>query len=135
MFINPGVLMHPIHILLLCLALFSCGNTQTEKQAAPQISTAQIEQGQALYKRYGCAVCHGATGRGDGQMARTLNPRPRDFHDPSAYKYGRSLEAISRIIAKGALNERGMGMPGYPQIPEAELRAIAGYIVSLQTQP
>lgn len=129
--------MHPICILFFCLVLLSCGENQTEKQSAPQpqISATQLEQGQALYKRYGCAVCHGAMGRGDGQMARTLNPRPRDFHDPSAYKYGRSLEAISRIIEKGALNERGMGMPGYPQIPETERIALAGYIVSLQTQP
>lgn len=33
---------------------------------------------QALYDRE-CAVCHGATGQGDGPAAYLLNPKPRDF--------------------------------------------------------
>ena len=105
---------------------------KAEPPQRPQFTAAELEKGQALYKKYGCAVCHGRNGRGNGQIARTLNPRPRDFHDPTVYKYGRSVAAVSRTILKGALNERGMGMPGYPQIPEGERKAIAAFIVSLQ---
>ncbi len=32
-----------------------------------------------LYARH-CAVCHGATGRGDGPAAGLLTPPPRDLH-------------------------------------------------------
>lgn len=125
-------------VLIVALCLLGMGCQQTPEQtpaATPQPSTTQIEQGHALFKRYGCAVCHGKSGHGDGQIARTLNPRPRDFHDPSAYKFGRSIDAIARTIEKGALNERGMGMPGYPQIPEEERKTIAAFLVSLQNQP
>ncbi len=115
--------------------LLACQNPPEQTANPPQrpkFTVADIERGQFLYKKYGCAVCHGRNGHGNGQIARTLNPRPRDFHDPTVYKYGRSVAAVSRTILKGALNERGMGMPGYPQIPEEEREVIAIFIVSLQ---
>ena len=28
-----------------------------------------------------CAMCHGATGQGDGQAAAALNPKPRNYTD------------------------------------------------------
>lgn len=37
-----------------------------------------IAAGKQLYDR-NCAVCHGAKGRGDGEGAMTLNPRPSDL--------------------------------------------------------
>ena len=43
-------------------------------------TTAQTpdSDGAALYQQR-CASCHGKTGRGDGEYAGLLNPRPRDF--------------------------------------------------------
>lgn len=131
--------MRKTFISVLCMvALAACSSKAPEQKMAQQAQTqaspsdAQIAQGATLYRRYGCAVCHGKEGYGNGQIARTLNPPPRDFHDISAYKFGHSLETISHTIQKGALNERGMGMPGYPQIPDTERNALAAYIVSLQ---
>ena len=127
--------MSRLYLAVLFSLLVACQNPPEQKAEPiqrPQFTAAELEKGQALYKKYGCAVCHGRNGRGNGQIARTLNPRPRDFHDPTVYKYGHSLEAVSRTILKGALDERGMGMPGYPQIPEGEREAIAAFIVSLQ---
>lgn len=129
--------MHRLYFAALFSLLMACQDPPAQKAEPPQrpqFTAAELEKGQALYTKYGCAVCHGRNGRGNGQIARTLNPRPRDFHDPTVYKYGRSVEAVSRTILNGALNERGMGMPGYPQIPEEERRAIAAFIVSLQDQ-
>ncbi|MDP6042388.1 MAG: cytochrome c [Candidatus Latescibacteria bacterium] len=126
--------MSRLYIVALFCILTACQNAPEQKpEPQPQQITAEtIQKGQDLYKRYGCAVCHGRNGHGNGQIARTLNPRPRDFHDSKTYKNGRSIEAVSRTILKGALNERGMGMPGYPQIREEERKTIATFIVSLQ---
>ena len=130
-----GDVMFRLFLTAFCVILMACQNPPEQKAESPQqpqFAAADIERGKVLYKKYGCAVCHGRNGHGNGQIARTLNPRPRDFHDPKVYKYGRSVEAVSRTILKGALNERGMGMPGYPQISEEERRIISIFIVSLQ---
>lgn len=37
-------------------------------------------QGKFLYERH-CIVCHGPRGRGDGELAPTLIPRPRSFRE------------------------------------------------------
>ncbi|MBT3605853.1 MAG: cytochrome c [Candidatus Latescibacteria bacterium] len=124
------------HIIwILCLAVMACQEAPKEEPVVvKKTSEAELQQGQALYKRYGCAVCHGRSGHGNGQIARTLNPRPRDFHKVKEYKFGRSVAAITRTIEKGTINERGMGMPGYPQIVETERKLIAAFIVSLQEE-
>ncbi len=84
--------------------------------------------GKALFTRNGCAVCHGPEGRGDGQIAATLQPPPRDFRDPAAYKNGHSKAAIARTIQKGM---PATAMPGYPHLSAEERERIAAYIRSL----
>ncbi len=87
-----------------------------------------VAEGKALFTRNGCAVCHGPDGRGDGQIAATLKPPPRDFRDPAAYKNGHSKAAIARTIQKGM---PGTSMPGYRHLSEEEREQIAAYIRSL----
>ena len=87
-----------------------------------------VAQGKALFTRNGCAVCHGPDGRGDGQIAETLQPPPRDFRDPAAYKNGHSEAAIARTIQKGM---PGTSMPGYRHLSAEEREQIAAYIRSL----
>ena len=88
-------------------------------------ATGAVEQGKALFTRNGCAVCHGPDGRGDGQIAATLKPPPRDFRDPAAYKNGHSKAAIARTIQKGM---PGTSMPGYGHLSAEEREQIAAYI-------
>jgi len=99
--------------------------------AAPP-AAASIEQGRTLFLSYGCAACHGKEGRGDGIVAPTLDPRPRNFHDPSSYRFGASAAIIARTIGDGITASR---MPAYPQIPAEEREQIASYVVSLQKKP
>ena len=87
-----------------------------------------VAQGKALFIRNGCAVCHGPDGRGDGQIAATLKPPPRDFRDPAAYKNGHSKAAIARTIQKGM---PGTSMPGYGHLSAEEREQMAAYIRSL----
>ena len=43
--------------------------------ASAAMSPSDLEQGRVIYQRH-CADCHGAEGKGDGQQATSLSPRP-----------------------------------------------------------
>ena len=113
-----GILIRSFLLALLC----GCGS-------AAEREVSRVESGRALFKRNGCAVCHGVDGRGDGQIASSLKPPPRDLRDFQAYKKGHSEEEIARTIERGI---PGSSMPGYPHVSAADRRAIAQYIRSLQ---
>jgi cytochrome c oxidase cbb3-type subunit I/II len=88
------------------------------------------ERGRQLYAQHGCAVCHGADGRGDGPSAKRLDAPPRDFADARSYSQGSSRERIAAAIRNGT-----GAMPGFPDISESDASDIAAWIVSLQRQP
>ena len=115
-----GIVRRSFLLALLC----GCGS-------AVERESSGVENGRALFKRNGCAVCHGADGRGDGQVASSLKPPPRDFRDLRAYKNGHSVEEIARTIERGI---PGSTMPGYAHVAAADRREIAKYIRSLQQQ-
>lgn len=99
-----------------------CGGQEREEDPA-----AQVAVGKDLYTRNGCAVCHGDGGRGDGRMAPSLKPPPRDFTDKTAYSRGPGLEQIKATIRTGT-----GAMPAYPHIKSGDIQLIARYIQSLQ---
>jgi mono/diheme cytochrome c family protein len=35
---------------------------------------------------YDCAICHGSTGDGNGELAKDMKPPPKDYRDPAALK-------------------------------------------------
>ena len=97
------------------------------------VRTAEISKGRRLYKQNGCYVCHGEQGKGDGKLAHTLDPKPRDLADAQSYRKGVELEQIMETVRKGI----GVGkvvMPGYGHLSKADRRCIARYLVSLQSQ-
>jgi mono/diheme cytochrome c family protein len=89
--------------------------------------TGAEERGRQLYAERGCAVCHGANGRGDGPSAKRLDAPPRDFADVRAYSQGAGRDDIAASIRRGA-----GAMPPFRDITESEARDIAAWIVSLQ---
>jgi high-affinity iron transporter len=95
--------------------------------AAPSPS---IEQGRSLYSTNGCVTCHGPAGHGDGPIAKTLVPAPRDFRDAAAFKNGTEEAAIARTLADG-LAAKGGGMPRFDHLTEYERRSIALFVRSL----
>ena len=103
-----GIVVRLSLIALLC----ACGTPAEQDKSV-------VERGKALFTRNGCAVCHGADGRGDGQVASSLKPPPRDFRDLQAYKNGYSVEEIARTIELGI---PGSTMPVYPHVSTADRR-------------
>lgn len=76
-----------------------------------------------------CAVCHGATGRGDGPGAKGLTPPPADLTDPR--RMGElSLFALYNTITLGI---KGTAMAGFAPLGEAQRWGLAFYVGTLAT--
>ena len=96
---------------------------ESGKGTAPE--TAQ--QGKLLYATH-CLACHGSSGRGDGPVSATMNPKPADLAG-GRLKRGESLDAVVRPISSGI---EGTAMPGFGHVSEQDRRALAGYVLSLR---
>jgi len=124
-------------LLALLVYAAGCGQEATEEArkgagtgAAKTVGDPDVTRGRGLYEQSGCAICHGPEGRGDGQLAHTLSPRPRDLADTASYSQGTSVEAVAHTLGVGLL-DKGKGMPGYSHLTDRERRSIAVYLISL----
>jgi copper(I)-binding protein len=100
-------------------------------EGATDSAPPSIDEGRGLYASDGCAACHGLAGIGDGPVARTLNPPPRDFRTASAFKNGADEGAIAQTLATGIPG--GGAMPLYAHLTDRERRSLALYVISLRT--
>jgi len=76
-----------------------------------------------------CAMCHGASGAGDGPAAAAMNLEPSSFAD-SAYQESRTDEQLAEAISSG----KG-AMSGYGEkLSLEEIRALVSYIRKLGKQ-
>jgi mono/diheme cytochrome c family protein len=94
--------------------------------AAAGCTSAQ-QRGHQLYAERGCAVCHGAAGRGDGPAAKRLDTPPLDLSDVRAYRQGAGQDQIAASIRNGS-----GAMPPFRDLTGPEAEDIAAWIVSLQ---
>lgn len=108
--------------------------------ALPVLASAQdLARGKAIYEGAGaCASCHGPSGAGDGIAAAALNPKPRNFavgdfaFDTDGDGKKGTAEDIFNIVTKGAVAYGGSPlMAARPDLPEADRRALAAYVISL----
>ena len=95
-----------------------------------EIPEKYVQEGKALYGQYGCTVCHGMDGHGDGPISYTLKPPPRDFRDPGAYRIGRDVVTIAGTLRDGMPDSPSM-VP-FPHIKDEARFKIAMYVASLQ---
>jgi len=115
--------MNKVIFLLFCL-LWGCASARAD-------TTALEDKGKQLYLSYGCALCHGRNGDGNGINAQKFNPLPTDFHNPKAYLHGQDRDSIRRSIQYG-IKEDSSIMPAFENIPPEELDKIISYLQSLQ---
>lgn len=78
------------------------------------IPTEVTEEGKKTYSKY-CAPCHGDEGKGDGPLARSLLPKPRDF-SRGAYKF-RTTPSGSLPTDQDIYKTISYGIPNSTMIP------------------
>jgi len=115
--------MSKVIILLLCLFW---GSARAMADAA-----ALEDKGKELYLSYGCALCHGRNGEGNGINSQKFNPPPTNFHNSKAYLHGQDKDSIRRSIQYGIKEDNSI-MPSFGDIPPDELDQIIIYLQSLE---
>ncbi len=85
-------------------------------------SASQAQEGSKIFIDK-CAPCHGEKGKGDGPMASTFDPRPRDFCAPEFWQ-GDVDKKISDAVTKG----KGQMVP--VNLNSNEIKAVTGYVKS-----
>lgn len=87
---------------------------EPSSSAAPAAASPEAEAAQIFNGR--CAVCHGATGAGDGPGAAALTPRPRNFRD-AAWQTAATDAQIELVIRQGgAAVGKSAAMPPSPDL-------------------
>jgi mono/diheme cytochrome c family protein len=93
----------------------------------PPRSAGDAKRGRTLFLAFGCWVCHGTTGAGDGSAVRSLawGGRPyerlRALSDHRGYRCGAAPEQVYRTIAIG-MGEGPQVMPPYLDLAERIIR-------------
>lgn len=133
----------PAIVALAALLLTVVSKTAEIKQPSKPVEIKQpsptpklLALGKQLYDQQ-CAACHGTAGRGDGDAAYLLYPKPRDF---VAARY-RLVSTWDRIPTDQDLFDtitRGMpgsAMPSWAQLPVEQRWALVYYIKGFAEKP
>ena len=107
------------HISGFALSLLAATSIMLPRLAAAEtagtIPPAATKEAAEIYTAR-CALCHGASGKGDGAAAAALNPKPRDYSDP-AWQGSVTDEEIEKIIvAGGTAVGKSVMMPANPDL-------------------
>jgi mono/diheme cytochrome c family protein len=97
--------------------------------AAPGLAAdapALVEQGKGIYA-IRCAPCHGETGGGDGPAAAALEPKPRNFRDPTFW-VGRTAVQLKLVVEHGRPGT--MMTPFEGVLSDEEMDAVVAYLVA-----
>ena len=105
----------------------------------PARSQGDAQRGARVYRAWGCATCHGDSGRGDGRLSRELRHSrgfadvPTDFTRPWTHKAGSDEASLVRSILTGF---NGTTMPAYslPADGERQIWDLATYLRSRQVK-
>ncbi|CAN5856056.1 hypothetical protein BH11MYX3_BH11MYX3_19910 [soil metagenome] len=121
----------PLLVIALAASLWACGKNDQPPVPTSGSPGAKPESGPSARSPAGggggspedtaiamfrdtCAMCHGAGGKGDGQAAASLNPKPRDYTDPT-WQASVTDDDIRKIILGG-----GQAVGKSPMMPAQE---------------
>jgi mono/diheme cytochrome c family protein len=100
------------------------------EREAPAEAKDVVKRGAEVYAGK-CVVCHGADGKGTGQAAYLLYPKPRDF-TRGVFKFRTTTtgdlptdDDLLRTITNGL---PGTSMPSWRELPETDRRAVIAYV-------
>jgi mono/diheme cytochrome c family protein len=119
----PAPTGHPLPVTL---------GPSTTRAATPEL----LALGQSVYATQ-CAACHGSSGRGDGEAAYLLYPKPRDFV-AARYRLVSTWERVPtdddlfRTISRGM---PGSAMPSWGHLSEDERWGLVHYIKAFAEKP
>ncbi len=92
-----------------------------------------LMHGQAVYMKR-CRHCHGVSGDGNGPVASSLYPRPRDYR-PGVFKftttpYGTKPRRsdLVRVVTRGV---PGTSMPSFDRLSKRDIEAVIDYVLML----
>ena len=94
---------------------------------------ALADKGKVFFRSYGCGLCHGWDGQGDGINAQSYRPAPTNFSNPNTYFHGKDRDSLRRSIRYGIKEDNSI-MPAFDDIPPEEIEAIIDYLQSLSLQ-
>lgn len=83
-----------------------------------------VAKGKDLYTT-NCLSCHGETGQGNGPAGAALNPPPRNFVNPQAWKNGPKISNMYVTLQEGIPNT---GMASFSNISPEDRFAIIQYV-------
>lgn len=124
---------------MLNAVLVGCGQKTEPTQETPATETPApttetptaggVADGAKVYADR-CALCHGATGKGDGPASAGLDPKPRD-HTNGTYMNARTDEDLLGVIRDG----KG-AMPAWKDVlTDAEIQAVLKQVRTLAQPP
>ncbi len=82
-----------------------------------------LQQAKELYQQ-NCVACHGEQGLGNGVLAKTLEPKPTNFHDLERYRQ-RTLFGLHNTITQGVADT---AMKGFDHLSDDERWSLAFYV-------
>src|SRR6185369_12454342 len=127
-----GFFSFAVAAVVMLAALTAIKSAEQKPAATPQL----LALGKQVYGQQ-CAACHGTTGRGDGEAAYLLYPKPRDF---VAARY-RLVSTWERVPTDQDLYDtitRGMpgsAMPSWGHLTPEQRWGLVHYIKSLAEKP
>ncbi len=89
----------------------------------PGDTASSVKLGQALFQE-NCVICHGKAGKGDGEAAKAMNPRPKSLIDRSV-----QAQADGELFWK--ISEGREAMPGWKSLSEKERWSLVQYLRAL----
>jgi mono/diheme cytochrome c family protein len=119
---------------LASLGIERFGNRLEQISAWELTAPRESDHGPALFSKH-CTVCHGAEGRGDGNIAGRFPKPPANLADgPFAWSAagGDLPERLARIIKFGI---PGTGMPGHETLTDGDIATLRAYVLSLRGEP